>query len=97
MIAPDSVLGSKRSDVLAIVAKHGGRLARIFGSEARGDARVGSDIDLLIEMDSGRGYFDLVRMEDELKELLGRSVDVVTVEALSPYMRDRVLAEAIPL
>lgn len=56
-----------------------------------------SDIDLLVTMEKGRSYFDLVGLWQDLEELLGRKVDVVTDGGLSPYLKDRILAEAVPL
>jgi uncharacterized protein len=73
------------------------RNPRIFGSIARGDAQPSSDIDVLVEMDSGRTLVDLVALEQDLTALFGRSVDVITDGGISPHLRDRILAEAIPL
>lgn len=68
-----------RADQIAeIVAAHGGRNVRVFGSVARGQARPGSDVDLLVDLDRGTGLFGLSAMEIELAQLLGCPVDVVT-------------------
>ncbi len=55
-----------------------------------------SDIDVLVEFvpDSGVTFLDMVTMQDELAAILGRDVDLLTPDALSPYFRDRVLAAA---
>lgn len=67
----------------------------VFGSVARGEDRPGSDIDLLYldaaDTDLGLAFFDL---QDELEELLGRPVDLVSKEGLHWVIRDRVLDEA---
>ena len=83
--------------VREVAERHGARSPAVFGSIARGDARDDSDIDLLVDMESGRTLLDLVALSRELEERLGRPVDVVTKGGLSPYLRDRILAEAIPL
>ncbi len=70
---------------------------RVFGSMARGDARPDSDVDLLVQMERGRSLFDLVELCDALEETLGRAVDVLTDEGISPYLRDVITAEARPL
>ncbi len=70
---------------------------RIFGSVARGDAGPASDVDLLIALERGRGFRDLMDFCDEAEAALGRKVDVVLEDGLSPYIRDRVLEEAIAL
>lgn len=70
------------------------RLA-LFGSVLRGDADPGSDVDLLVTFRSGEKSFDrFVALSELLEKELGKSVDLVTVEALSPYIGPRILAEA---
>lgn len=91
------VIKDRRSDVLRILRLHGARNPRIFGSVARGDAKPSSDIDVLVEMDSERTLVDLVALEQDLTALFGRPVDVVTEGGISPHLRQRILAEAIPL
>jgi predicted nucleotidyltransferase len=83
--------------VIDAATRRGGHNVRIFGSVARGEDADNSDIDLLVDFDSGVGLVDLVGLGRELTELLGADVDVVPGDALKPGLRDRVLAEAIPL
>ncbi len=78
-------------------ARYGARNVRVFGSAARGDERPGSDLDLLVDLDSGRTLLDLVALKQDLEDLLGRQVDVVTERALSPFIREAVLAAAQPI
>lgn len=96
-IGIEDVIGERRAEVEAIAAKHGARNLRVFGSLARSEAHRESDVDLLVEMEPGRSLFDLADLESELGELLGRPVDVVTEAGLSPYLRDSILREALPL
>lgn len=71
------------------------RKLAVFGSALRKDFRPDSDLDVLVEFDPGHtpglAFFG---MEQELSELLGRKVDLNTPQFLSPYFRDKVLAEA---
>ena len=96
-MAIDRVLQDKREDILWIAASHGARNIQVFGSRARGDARPDSDIDILVKLDPGRSLLDLVAIKQDLEDLLGCPVDVVTETALSPYIREEVLKEAISL
>jgi predicted nucleotidyltransferase len=70
---------------------------RVFGSYARGDAGADSDLDLLVDYIPGQSGFAFLRFCREAEQLVGRKVDVATEEGLHPMIRDRVLAEAIPL
>lgn len=85
----------RRQEILDIVAEHGGRNVRIFGSLARDEETERSDIDLLVDMELGRSLLDQVRLRRALSELLGVQVDVVTSRGLLP--RDHILKEAISL
>lgn len=87
----------RRADILTIAARHGARSVRVFGSVARGDARQGSDIDLLVDLEPGRSLLDLIAIKQDLEDALRTPVDVVTEAGLSPYLRQQVLDEAITL
>ena len=65
----------------------------------RPDFRSESDIDVLVEFEADRspGYFEFVGMKEELSALLGRTVDLRTPGSLSPYFRNQVVRESVPL
>lgn len=70
------------------------RLA-LFGSVLRDEARADSDVDLLVQFLPGTKTFDrFLAVLDLLEERLGRRVELVTTEALSPFIGPRILAEA---
>lgn len=96
-MALDQLLKAKRPEILRIGAKCGARNIRVFGSVVRGEADERSDVDFLVEMEPGRSLLDMGGLLMELRELLGREVDVVTERGLKPRIRDRVLREALPL
>jgi predicted nucleotidyltransferase len=91
------LVAQRRSDILAIAAHYGARNVRVFGSVARGETDEASDIDFLVELQPDRSLFDLGGLVAELTDLLGRPVDVVTVRGLKDRIRERVLAEAVPV
>lgn len=84
-----------REQIAEFCRRHHIRKLALFGSVLRDDFRSDSDVDVLVEFESdkapGLAFF---AMQDELSELLGRSVDLNTPMCLSPYFRDEVLAEA---
>ena len=70
------------------------RLA-LFGSVLRGQARIDSDVDVLVEFNPGAKKYDrFLALAELLERQLGRRVELVTTEALSPYIGPRILAEA---
>ena len=91
------LLGEKRREILATATRHGASNLRIFGSVARGDAGPDSDVDFLVDFDSESSLLDHVDLLQDLEDLLGRHVDIVSARALHWYIKDRVLAEAVPL
>jgi uncharacterized protein len=91
------VLNTKRDEILHIAKEYGAYNIRIFGSVARGEADADSDLDLLVEMEPNRSLLDHVALWQDLEDLLGCKVDVVSEKALHWYIRDRILKEAIPL
>jgi len=79
--------------------RHRIRRLSLFGSVLREDFRPESDVDVLVEFEPEGvpSFFELVGMKEELIGLLGRDVDLKTPKALSPYFREQVLREAVPL
>jgi uncharacterized protein len=90
-------LAPYRQKILDAAARRGVRNVRVFGSVARGDDRPDSDIDLLVDVEPGRTLLDVIALEQDLQELLGRRVEVLTDGGLSPYLQQRILAEATSL
>ncbi len=91
------LLRSRRDHILQVAAQHGAHNVRLFGSVARGDAGPESDIDFLVQMESGRSLLDLIELSQKLEALLQRKVDILTDGGLSPYLEQRIHAEAVPL
>lgn len=91
------LLKFKRIEILRLAEAHGAHNVRVFGSVARGESRPDSDIDFLVEMDNGRSLLDLIKLSQDLETLLQRKVDVLTDQGMSPYLEQRIHAEAVPL
>ncbi|HOM16370.1 MAG TPA: nucleotidyltransferase family protein [Thermoguttaceae bacterium] len=87
----------KREEILQICAKYGAKNVRVFGSVARGEADVQSDLDLLVEFEPDRSLLDQAGLLVELQELLGRKVDVVSEKGLYWLLHRRISKEAKPL
>ena len=81
--------------LIEVCERYGVAELSLFGSVARGTATESSDVDVLYVMAPGRALrFAINRLEDELTNLFGRRVDLVSKQSLHPLLRDGVLAEA---
>jgi hypothetical protein len=65
----------------------------LFGSVLRGEDSKESDIDIVVEFSKPVGFFDFIRLENFLTDLLGRKVDLVTKKALKEPIKEDVLKE----
>lgn len=92
-----NLIRQRRREILDIAERHGARDVRIFGSVARGDTSLTSDLDLLVRFEPGRSLLDHGGLIDDLEELLGVKVDVISERGMRDRVRERVLTEAVPL
>jgi predicted nucleotidyltransferase len=90
-------LREKREKILTIAKRHGARRVQIFGSLVWGETGKDSDVDFLIELEPGRTLLDVIAIKQDLEDLLQSKVDVVTKSAVSPYIRDEIVSQAISL
>ena len=79
--------------LIDICRANGTRKVALFGSFVRGDAGPDSDIDLIVEFFQPTGLLALVKLERELSDAMGRKVDLLTEQAISPHLRERILKE----
>jgi predicted nucleotidyltransferase/DNA-binding XRE family transcriptional regulator len=86
-----------RHRLLASAASFGVRNVRVFGSVARGEDRVDSDLDLLVDLPPDIGLFDLARIREALTEIVGAPVDIVPATDLKPDVRARIQRELVVL
>ncbi len=92
----------KRDQVLAILAQHREKLAELgvkslflFGSVARNEARLDSDVDFIVEFNRSVGLFEFIEVRLYLEDILGCSVDLGTQECLKQHLREPVLKDLI--
>ena len=89
-------------DVIETLRRHGKEIRErfsvrrigVFGSYARGEEREGSDVDILVEFDKPT-FDNFMDLSIYLENLLGREVDLVTPNSLSPYIRPMVEKEVV--
>ncbi len=80
--------------LVSILKKHGAKRIEIFGSYARGEAKPGSDLDIIVEFEKRKSLLELVGIEQELEDTLGIHVDLLTRASISPYLIERIEKES---
>ena len=91
------LIEAHRAELLALASRRGVTGVRIFGSMSCGDDHDDSDVDLLVTLAPGTSALALGGLLLDAQDLLARRVDVVTEASLHPALRERVVAQAIPL
>jgi len=94
---PSLALNLKRRAVREAMKRYRTTNPRVFGSVLHGTDEDGSDLDLLVDALPGTTLFDLGGLHEELEEILGVQVDLLTPGDLSPSFRDQVVEEAQPI
>lgn len=94
---PSQALAQHRATVRNAVLRYRLSNPRVFGSVLRGCDTEDSDLDLLVDPEPGATLFDLGGLQEELEQLMGLRVDVLTPRDLPPSFRAKVLAEARPV
>ncbi len=83
---------------LPVLKKYNLKKAGFFGSIARGELREDSDVDILVEIERDDiSLLDFVGIKLELEDALGRKVDLVEYDTIKPLLRERILAEEVPI
>jgi hypothetical protein len=81
--------------LVPILRRYGVSKAALFGSMVRGNAREGSDVDILVEIDADISLLDFVGLKLELEDALGRKVDLVEYSVIKPLIREEILREQV--
>jgi predicted nucleotidyltransferase len=96
-VKPSIILKLKRKEMREAAGHFRTANLRVFGSVLHGTDQDGSDLDLLVDALPGATLFDLGGLQDELQDLLGVHVDLLTPADLPSKFRAQVLAEAMPV
>jgi predicted nucleotidyltransferase len=93
-------LRRRRDEITRVAETHGASAVSVFGSVARGDAGLGRDLDVLVQMGDGPSLFEQAALESDLEDLLQCAVHVVTTTGLKyarDHTREQIEREAVPL
>ncbi len=87
-----------KKKTLPILKKYDLKRAGVFGSVVRGELGEESDVDILVEIErDDMSLLDFVGIKLELEDALGRKVDLVEYNTIKPLLRERILAEEVPI
>ena len=86
-----------REMIIDILRRNGVKRASFFGSIMRGEMTEDSDVDLLVEFEGKKSLLDLAHLKNELEDSINRRVDLLTYKSLPPRLKDRILAEQVPI
>jgi len=79
--------------IIPVLKSQGVLKAALFGSVVRGEAKKGSDVDLLVELADDKSLLDLAGLKLDLEDVLKTKVDVLTYDAIYPPLKDIILSE----
>jgi len=79
--------------ITRLLKNQGAKKIAVFGSYVRGEEKLGSDIDIIVEFSERKSLLELVRIERELSEVLKIKVDLLTEKSISPYLIDTIRKE----
>ncbi len=91
------LITNNRNAIKEIARRYNATNIRVFGSMARGDADPDSDVDILADLDTNTSLLDRIAMTQEIEDLLGRKIDLVTPDKLHRIIKDKIIKEAVPL
>ena len=88
-----------KQKAVPILKASGVTRSSVFGSYARGEQREDSDIDILVDMPKGKSLLDLIGLEQDLQDALGKKVDVGTFRTVlnSKYIGTSVQKDLVPI
>jgi predicted nucleotidyltransferase len=86
-----------REKIIDILRRNDVKKASFFGSIVRGELTEESDVDLLVEFEGKKSLLDLAHLKNELEDAIKRRVDLLTYKSLHPSLKDRILAEQVPI
>jgi len=90
-------LSKIKPKIVNIIKNKGIKKAGIFGSYARGEQKKNSDVDILIEPTKEMGFFEIIKLEEELKRSLKKKIDLLTYASINKLLRERILNEEVKI
>jgi predicted nucleotidyltransferase len=87
------ILNDLKSEIKSILINYGAERIAVFGSFARGEEKSSSDLDILVRFKDVKSLLELAHIEGEIKDKIGRKVDLITENSVSPFLKEKILKE----
>lgn len=84
-----------KKKVLPILKRHKTKRAGLFGSVTQGNFKRSSDIDILVDLPRSLNLLDVVGIQQEIEDVIGRKVDLVQYDAIKPFLKNYILSQEI--
>lgn len=84
-----------KKKVLPVLKRYGAKKAGLFGSLVRGKMGNRSDIDVLVDLPRNLSLIDVVGIQQEIEEVVGRKIDLVEYAAIKPLLKKYILSEEV--
>jgi predicted nucleotidyltransferase len=88
---------SVREKIIDVMRRNDVRRASFFGSIVRDEMTDDSDVDILVEFEGRKSLLDLAHLKNELEDTLSRRVDLLTYRSIHPLLKERIMAEQVPI
>ena len=95
MKTKNEILRILKKELPRLRNEYGVKTIGLFGSYSREEQSVGSDVDILVQFERPVGFFKFIALEEYLKERIGENVEIVTEDALKPYIKPRVMKDVV--
>lgn len=86
-----------RDKIVPILKYEGVLRSSLFGSYARGEETENSDLDILVELPKGKSLLDLIDIENKIKDILGKNVDLITYASVHPLLKKNIERDQISI
>lgn len=97
MLQAQELRATNRGEIMRLAADCGARNLRVFGWAARSETDSRSDVDILVDIESGRSFLDLASLQPKPEQLLTVNAEVVSARNLRDLVRNTILRDAMLL
>lgn len=84
-----------KNTIIPVLEPLGVEKIAVFGSYAKGEARINSDVDLIVKLPDQFDAIQYIEAEDEIKRILNKNIEVLEYRCIADYMKDSILSGSV--